>query len=709
MRKREYGKFATEFIDFSGRTIGGTSIIIDGYTQNNDQGGWNIGDGRQGDDAWYFASGGWSRKSFHKIKLSRLRSELGHTPVIIRARWYIHTYSYDGSYPQNGHEFALFRVLPGRITHNEATYRYRATGVTYEGDGYSPLHGTDVAATPFSTSIFPRRTQLGYYDYFDITNELLYKLRANEDLEFLLRWLPLGTPKVGYLGMRAYWDHDGHRPYLEIIYLNNLEFFRSDPITGEIDLTEILDNTTGDSSDWLYLGAMQRGETSTPVKFFIRNFADRMFPLIVVWRAAPDWTIPVQTSGSGTGKLDYVVLDDAAVWQKYTVTFTSATSFTVKADAYRANPVGLNPTGGGPGWTGTTATTWTAPAGGLTIPATAWQPGTAVNDTFEFFVMGTATDPAWAADADDQVQITDDVGGAPRASGWRSIAAAYTRTTAGVTINATTIKIPTRALKIPSWIIGSPCFIGNDANVHEGQIAATDAAAIGPPNFTGVGLNDLTISGNYNGVWDGNLVVEIDGIGTTDTFRWSTDNGATWAASGVAITGAPQLLTDGIFVTFGATTGHTMTDRWTMAVTAWGITIDGLTADNTMYPAGAVVSTGLPIRNLSPGVWTKTAAPCGASYSPANRIPVVSSSGFADGDTIAVQSVENSSDIDIRIIATGGIGPDYIDLTANLTSNFETGSIVAKFGSGERPIWARVVATQTTNEEIKIFRISART
>lgn len=705
MRRREFGKFTAEFADFSGRSIRGTSIIIDGHSSNSDNGGWNLGTAVVGDSAWRLAAGGTGEaaKSLHTIKLAALRAELGHTPVLLRARLFVHMFSYDGSYPTGGTDFGLFRVLPGRITQGQATYRYRATGVPYEGDGYSPVHGKDVAAAPFATTLIPRRTVFGYLDSFDVTKELLYNLRANTDMQFLMRWLPLGTKKDGAVGAIAYWNTEGKRPYLDIAYLQNLEFFAADPVTGAIDLSRLLDNTTGSTEDWLYLGALAQGEASTPVKFYLRNFGDRTFPLLTVMRRHPRWTVPVQAAGTGTGKLDYVVLADTAVWQKYTITFTSSTTYSVKAEAYRKNPVSLNPAGGGTGWTGSTAATWTAPNGGLTIPAAAWQPGTLVNDSFVFFVAGTDTDGSWPLDADDMVQITRDVGGAPDNAGWRSIAAAYTRSTAGVTIDAATKKIPTRAIIPSMWLAGTPAFIGDGANLDTGTVAGVDSAAIGTPTFSGSGLNDLTVSGNYNGTKDATYVVEIDGTGTPDTFRWSQDGGATWAATGVPITGSAQLLADGIHITFAATTGHTVGNSWSMDVTTWGVTLTGLAAGSNTYAAGAVVSTGLPVTSLAPGVWRQTTGICGASSTPANRIPLADTSGFSAGNQVTIQSIDNPAAIET--VTVQAVTSSYLDVSSNLLYDYPIGSVVARLGTGEVAMWARVVATPSTAEEIKIFRI----
>lgn len=87
--------------------------------------------------------------------------------------------------------------------------------------------------------------------------------------------------------------------------------------------------------------------------------------------------------------------------------------------------------------------------------------------------------------------------------------------------------------------------------------------------FTGSGLNDMTTGGTWTGDQPRKLRVEIDGVASPNTFKWSKNGGATWKATGVAITGAAQALSPdggGVTVTFGATTGHTATDRWDFGV-----------------------------------------------------------------------------------------------------------------------------------------------
>ena len=95
--------------------------------------------------------------------------------------------------------------------------------------------------------------------------------------------------------------------------------------------------------------------------------------------------------------------------------------------------------------------------------------------------------------------------------------------------------------------------------------AANGPAAIGSPDFTGVGLDDLTKSGTFTGQADATFTVVITTAAGTDKFKWKKNSGA--LSGEVSITGASQLLTEGVSVTFGATTGHTMDDAWTIAAT----------------------------------------------------------------------------------------------------------------------------------------------
>ena len=67
--------------------------------------------------------------------------------------------------------------------------------------------------------------------------------------------------------------------------------------------------------------------------------------------------------------------------------------------------------------------------------------------------------------------------------------------------------------------------------------------------FTGSGLSDITFSGSYSGSVDQAIyTVVIDATGAPDTFEWFREGVS--QASAVSITGAAQLLNDGISVKF---------------------------------------------------------------------------------------------------------------------------------------------------------------
>ena len=72
----------------------------------------------------------------------------------------------------------------------------------------------------------------------------------------------------------------------------------------------------------------------------------------------------------------------------------------------------------------------------------------------------------------------------------------------------------------------------------------------------------MTTGGEYSGTGIVYYRVQIDETGTPDTFSWSNTGDTTWDATGVAITGAAQVLENNVSVTFAATTGHTDTNYW---------------------------------------------------------------------------------------------------------------------------------------------------
>lgn len=98
---------------------------------------------------------------------------------------------------------------------------------------------------------------------------------------------------------------------------------------------------------------------------------------------------------------------------------------------------------------------------------------------------------------------------------------------------------------------------------HFIRAGSAQAASVSPVIFTGSGLQDAISGGTYSGTATNTYTVIIDATGTPDTFKWQKNVGA--FTTGVSITGAAQTLTDGVTITFAATTGHTLTDQWVIA------------------------------------------------------------------------------------------------------------------------------------------------
>lgn len=92
----------------------------------------------------------------------------------------------------------------------------------------------------------------------------------------------------------------------------------------------------------------------------------------------------------------------------------------------------------------------------------------------------------------------------------------------------------------------------------------SSAPAVEAPLFIGSGLNDASSSGTYTDKANDTYEVILDGLGTPDTFKWRKGFGA--FTTGVTITGAAQTLSDGVEVTFAATTGHDLDDKWLLKI-----------------------------------------------------------------------------------------------------------------------------------------------
>lgn len=107
---------------------------------------------------------------------------------------------------------------------------------------------------------------------------------------------------------------------------------------------------------------------------------------------------------------------------------------------------------------------------------------------------------------------------------------------------------------------------------------------------TGAGLDDLTSGGTYTATADHTYEFIISTEAAADKFKWRVDGGA-WSAE-VEITGAAQSIENGLEITFGAVTGHTKDDVWTVICTA-GQIIHAETLDSLIVN---VVGTGATLQ-----------------------------------------------------------------------------------------------------------------
>lgn len=110
------------------------------------------------------------------------------------------------------------------------------------------------------------------------------------------------------------------------------------------------------------------------------------------------------------------------------------------------------------------------------------------------------------------------------------------------------------------------CYMLNRQAIIESLGEAGKISGTNFVNVSGSPLDDMVASGVYTGTGNALFEVTIDGQGTPDSFKWSKDG--VEIATGVSITGTAQLLSDGIFVTFGATTGHGLADIWIVSTVA---------------------------------------------------------------------------------------------------------------------------------------------
>jgi hypothetical protein len=107
---------------------------------------------------------------------------------------------------------------------------------------------------------------------------------------------------------------------------------------------------------------------------------------------------------------------------------------------------------------------------------------------------------------------------------------------------------------------------------------------IGTPAFTGSGLDDLTVSGEYTAGIGLTIRVQIDGEGTPDTFKWSQDGGSTWSQEYLQA-GESVAIPFGIILEWAASAGHTSGDYWDIECKAF----------SACFTLQKAILTGIPV------------------------------------------------------------------------------------------------------------------
>lgn len=118
------------------------------------------------------------------------------------------------------------------------------------------------------------------------------------------------------------------------------------------------------------------------------------------------------------------------------------------------------------------------------------------------------------------------------------------------------------------------------------QLLAASRSTTGSIVHTGAGLSDLSKSGIFTGIAGVVYTITIDAADVPDTFHWD-DGAGGHGNDGVAITGTAQALSNGVSITFAATTGHTLADSWSFTTTATpGIVVKNPAGTSKVFLAG---------------------------------------------------------------------------------------------------------------------------
>ena len=162
----------------------------------------------------------------------------------------------------------------------------------------------------------------------------------------------------------------------------------------------------------------------------------------------------------------------------------------------------------------------------------------------------------------EEVQLdTDTVNGAGTLTlSWTGNAENKRITTSGV--GSATITTVTPTSMVITYTGATALVITAYGTKWQGKIG--DVQFIG--GTTDTDKNDGRFTGKYTGGVNAIYAVKITTAGPVDKFKVSTDGGATFPGSEIAITGDEQTVANGINVTFNTTTGHTVNSQWRTAI-----------------------------------------------------------------------------------------------------------------------------------------------
>ena len=649
-----------------------------------------------------------------KVNLSVVRARMGNNPIVLSCK--LRGFS-DGT-QGNGMTVAIRKILAAGVDWADLSNRYKDVSAvsTWYGDAYTPMPGVDVDEAAISTLLVtvPLGTTAaaGAPDHeWEIAADFVRELQRTIDIPLHFSAATLIASRY----TRISWElATGKFPYLDVLHMNEVEFLQCDT-AGAPDLSTI-EGTYG--TEQYYLDATERGLTASPVMGAVKNFSRRDIALIELLDDHPEVGDPLLESGTGDLFVTYAEAATGAYSQKYTVKITStvgAGTFEVKAESWLDYELSLHPSyDSDSDWEGTPGTLWVATSGGFSIPAEAWQilnGEIAINKEISFLVRGDTSDTSYPADSNQQIEIARDNGASlPDSATWRDLRGRRIKTSAAVTIDATTKKIPVRHIDPTDWPTGSLCFLGDGTNLHEGAVASAATATVGAATLTGAGLDDITVTGNYKGVEpESNLYVYVVSAAAPDTIKWGI--GASYPPSWSSPINCPTTdtyLADGLAIACGANTGHSADEYWTVQLHCDYLEMESLADDSTVYAVNSRAGTGLPLENLAAAKWHGTNAASGASEGQPDRIYMdrPDLAGFAAPSQVYIQDLVDPTLYETHTIQS--VATTYIDLTGNLVNDYAIGAFVSQVGGDEIKFHLRLNPSLTTAEEMKLVRLACR-